>query len=127
MSGSLTTLGIPSQISPEVEARREKAQADSELLRDVFAPNKLKWKNIDWVVTGFLLFIHIGALAAFVPAFFSWQGLVLCAVMHWFTCSAGICLGYHRYLSHKALKLRSPAKFLCMLAGSLSGEGSPMT
>ena len=27
-------------------------------------------------------------------------------VLHWLTCSIGICLGYHRFLSHCSLKLR---------------------
>lgn len=127
MSGSLTTLGLPGTISPEIEARRAKSKEDAETLRESFAKNKLRWGNIDWVVTGFLFFIHLGALAAFVPALFTWQALAICVGLHWFTCSVGICLGYHRYLAHKALKLRKPAEFMVMLAGSLSGEGSPMT
>jgi len=127
MSGSLTTLGIPKTISPDVEARRAKSKADAETLQASFSKDQLRWDNVDWVVTGFLFFIHLGALAAFVPAFFSWQGLAICLVLHWFTCSVGICLGYHRYLSHKSMKLRAPAEFVVLLAGSLSGEGSPMS
>ena len=127
MSGSLTTLGIPKSISPELEAKRVQAKADTEALRAAFSKSQLRTDNIDWVVTGFLLFVHAGCFAAFVPAFFSWQALAICLVLHWVTCSIGICLGYHRYLAHKAFKLRAPAEFFVMLAGSLSGEGSPMT
>ena len=127
MSGSLTTLGVPQTISPEVEAKRAQAQADTEALRQAFSKDQLRLDNIDWVVTGFLFFIHLGCFAALVPAFFSWEGLAVGLVMHWLTCSIGICLGYHRYLAHKSLKLKKPAEFFVMLAGSLSGEGSPMT
>lgn len=127
MSTPLTTLGIPGSISPEIEAKRARSKAESETLKEAFSQDRLRWKNIDWVVTGFLLFIHVGALAAFVPALFSWQALAVCIGLHWFTCSVGICLGYHRYLAHKSMKLRKPAEFFVLLAGSLSGEGSPMT
>ena len=50
----------------------------------------------------------------------------MCFVMHWFTASIGICLGYHRFLSHKSFKVVYPVKFMAMLAGALSGEGSPL-
>ena len=127
MSGSLTTLGIPENISDEVAARRAQTKADTETLTSAFSKEQLRMDNIDWVVTGFLFFIHLGCFAAFVPAFFSWQGLAIGLTLHWLTCSIGICLGYHRYLSHKSFKLRAPAEFAVLLAGSLSGEGSPMT
>lgn len=104
-----------------------KSAQDTEKLRGAFSKSQLRRDNIDWVVTLFLIFIHIGCVAAFVPSIFSWSGLGICLVMHWFTCSIGICLGYHRYLAHKSFKLRAPAEFVVMMAGSLSGEGSPMT
>lgn len=108
-------------------ARKAQAKADQETLRSAFSKDQLKLSNVDWVVTLFLFFIHLGCVAALMPQFFSWQGLAIAAVMHWVTCSIGICLGYHRYLSHKSLKLKPVAEFFVMLAGSLSGEGSPMT
>ncbi|MEZ6122809.1 MAG: fatty acid desaturase [Planctomycetaceae bacterium] len=127
MSTSLPGLGLPESLPADLDARRSQAKADSETLRAAFSSSQLRRDNIDWVVTGFLTFVHLGALLALVPAFFSWQGLAICAVMHWMTCSIGICLGYHRYLSHKAFKLRTPAEFVVMLIGTLSGEGSPLT
>lgn len=111
----------------EASSAPSKSAQEAETLRAAFSQSQLRLNNVDWVVTLFLIFIHIGCLAAFVPAFFSWEALGICLVMHWFTCSIGICLGYHRYLSHKAFKLRAPAEFFVMMAGSLSGEGSPMT
>ena len=127
MSGSITTLGIPKAVSEEVEEKRSQSKLDTETLRASFSKDGLKWGNVDWIVTGFLFFIHLGCFAALVPAFFSWQALAVGLGLHWFTCSIGICLGYHRYLSHKSFKLRAPAEFMVLLAGSLSGEGSPMT
>lgn len=109
------------------EVRRLKYQADTDLLVAAFHRDQLRTSNIDWVVTLFLIGVHVGALAAFMPSLFSWSGLAICLTLHWLTCSIGICLGYHRYLSHKSLKLRSPAEFFVLACGCLSGEGSPLT
>jgi stearoyl-CoA desaturase (delta-9 desaturase) len=68
--------------------------------------------------------MHVGAAVA--PFYFNWQSLATCFALHWFTASIGICLGYHRFLSHKSFKVVPPVKFVALLAGSLSGEGSPL-
>ena len=89
-----------------------------------FEPDQLKWANVDWIVVAWMAAMHAGALAA--PFFFSWSALGVTAVLHWLTCSIGICLCYHRCLSHRSLKLRNPSRFFCLLAGVISGEGSPL-
>ncbi|MCA9049019.1 MAG: fatty acid desaturase [Planctomycetaceae bacterium] len=127
MSGSITSLGLPKSLSPEIEARRQRTKAENEILREAFSRSQLRTDNIDWVVTLFILTIHAGCIAALFPALFSWQAVGICVFLHWFTCSVGVCLGYHRFLAHKSMKLAKPAEFLVLLAGSLSGEGSPMT
>ena len=128
MSGNATATSHTSDVRPSPgNTTRTQSELDTEQLKQAFSKSRLKRENVDWVVTTFLFFIHAGCLLAFVPALFSWQGLAICLVMHWFTCSIGVCLGYHRFLSHKSLKLRTPAKFFVMVAGCLSGEGSPMT
>jgi fatty-acid desaturase len=87
-------------------------------------PDRLRWNNIDWVVLAWMVGMHVGALAA--PFYVNWQSVATCFVLHWFTASIGICLGYHRFLSHKSFKLVSPARFVTLVAGALSGEGSPI-
>ena len=69
--------------------------------------------------------IHAGCLLA--PFYFSWSGLAVAAMLGWLTGSIGICLGYHRYLSHRSFKLTKPAEFFVLLCGVLSGQGSPIT
>lgn len=88
-------------------------------------PENLRASNIDWVVFAWMIVMHAGAIVA--PFYFTWQGLATMFVLHWFTASIGICLGYHRFLSHKSMKLVGPARFVTLLAGSLSGEGSPLS
>lgn len=87
-------------------------------------PERLRWNNTDWVVVAWMVGMHVGALAA--PFYFNWESLATCFVLHWFTASIGICLGYHRFLSHKSFKLVAPVRIFTLLAGALSGEGSPL-
>jgi stearoyl-CoA desaturase (delta-9 desaturase) len=89
-----------------------------------FSPQRL-WRSVDWVVLGWMIAMHVGCLAA--PFYFTWPALGVAVVLHWLTGSIGICLGYHRFLSHKSLKLVWPARFFTLLCGSLTGEGSPLT
>jgi fatty-acid desaturase len=50
--------------------------------------------------------LHAGALLAFVPGCFSWSALAVCLLLHWLTASLGICLTYHRLLTHRSFALR---------------------
>ncbi len=109
------------------EVKRLKTQAETDNLVAAFHRDQLKITNVDWVVTLFLIGVHVGAIGAFFPMFFSWTGVAVCFALHWLTASIGICLGYHRFLAHKSMKLAKPVEFFVMACGCLSGEGSPMT
>ena len=127
-----TTLNPPSTkrrsrtaVKPSIAKKSPSAkQQEIQAIYDTYSPKNLRRDNIDWVNSIFLVAVHVGALAA--PFFFSWYGLVAFCVLHWLTGSIGICLGYHRYLSHRSMKLRKPAEFLALAAGTISGEGTPL-
>lgn len=105
--------------SPHNEAASEQAA-----ILATFHRGHLSWKNIDWVVLLWMLAVHAGAIAA--PWFFSWTSLGVALFLHWLTCSVGVCLGYHRLLSHQSLRLVGPVRFVVTLCGVLSGQGSPL-
>ncbi|MFM8539645.1 MAG: acyl-CoA desaturase [Planctomycetaceae bacterium] len=96
--------GIP------LEPRREGVGERSE---------SLDWARVFWVGG-----VHLAALAA--PFFVSWSGLALCRTLSGFTGSLGVCLGYHRLLTHGSLVTFAPARFVFALIGGLSGEGSAL-
>jgi sn-2 palmitoyl-lipid 9-desaturase len=102
----------------------ESRTVESQEIFDWFRPNQLTWKNIDWVVLIWMVAIHVGCLAA--PFFFTWKAAGMALVMYWLTSSVGVCLGYHRYLTHKSFKLAKPAEFGVLLCSVASGEGSPL-
>jgi stearoyl-CoA desaturase (delta-9 desaturase) len=91
---------------------------------DSYLKKQLKWSNVDWIVVVWMAVMHAGAIAA--PFFFTWSALGITVLLHWLTCSIGICLCYHRCLSHRSFKLKTPAKVLTTLCGVISGEGSPL-
>ncbi len=75
------------------------------------------WGTIFW-----LGILHVGALAA--PFTFSWEGLALTAGLHWITGGLGICLGFHRLLTHSSFGTFKFVRWTCALLGGLAGEGS---
>ena len=56
---------------------------------------------VNWVVL--LFFIGVHGVTFPTPWFFSWSALGIMLLLHWLFGSLGICLGYHRLLSHRSL------------------------
>lgn len=81
-------------------------------------PRKLiNWANVIWLVI-----LHTGCLAA--PFVFTWEAVVLTLVLHWITGGIGICLGFHRHLTHLSFSTYKPVRWLLAVIGGLAGEGS---
>jgi stearoyl-CoA desaturase (delta-9 desaturase) len=89
--------------------------------RDAFIVDR-KSCGVDWPTAIWIAAIHVGVLAA--PFTFTWQGLVLMLFMGWLTGSIGICLGFHRFLTHRSFKTSKPMRWLIAWIGGLAGEGS---
>lgn len=87
-------------------------------------PNVARANNINWAAAVWLLLIHIGALAA--PWTFTWSALALVVVLHWVCGGIGICLGYHRLLTHASFVTPRWMKRSIAAIGCLAGEGPPM-
>jgi fatty-acid desaturase len=79
----------------------------------------LAWPSLIWI--GLL---HVGALLAFVPAYFTWQALLLCLVLHWVTGGLGITLTYHRLLTHRSFEVRPRwLEYVMTTIGCSASEG----
>jgi len=76
----------------------------------------------NYPVIGWLVLVHLGALLA--PFFVTWPAIAVAAALYWLTGSIGVCLGYHRLLTHGAFQTYKPVRWLIALIGGLSGEGS---
>ncbi|TWU08507.1 acyl-CoA desaturase [Stieleria varia] len=78
--------------------------------------------GIDWAAAAWIGIVHLGALAA--PFTFSFTGLGVMLALYFLTGCIGICLGYHRLLSHKSFETYRPVRWLIAWIGGLAGEGS---
>ncbi|MEC8553495.1 MAG: fatty acid desaturase [Planctomycetota bacterium] len=86
-------------------------------------PNVARATNINWGALIWLGLIHVTVLAA--PWTFTWSGLGLVFFLHWVCGGVGICLGYHRLLTHSSFKTQSWTKRMIATVGCLAGEGPP--
>jgi fatty-acid desaturase len=79
---------------------------------------------LDWTITLFLLFFHVCAVAALFM--FSWNALIVAAVMWWVAGSLGIGIGYHRLLTHRGYKCPKWLEYFLTICGSLALQGGPI-
>jgi fatty-acid desaturase len=74
-----------------------------------------------------LLILHVGALAAFIPATFSWSGVAVAVVLCNLTGGVGLSLGFHRMLTHQSLHVPRWLRYTIAALGTLGMEGGPIT
>jgi fatty-acid desaturase len=84
-----------------------------------------RWKlSKDIPTLVWIVLVHAGAIAA--PFYFTWEGLGLAAGLAWLTGSVGVCMGYHRQLTHQSFQTYRPIRWLLAWLGGQSGEGGVM-
>ena len=125
-SGPDATAGIGEQIS--AMKNNVSAAAGAAMVPIVHTRQWLKtrWsRGIAWPTVIWIVLLHLGALAA--PFFFTWKGVLLTLVLGWLTGGVGICMGYHRLLTHGSFTTFRPVRWLIALLGGLAGQGSSLT
>ena len=95
----------------------EKAPNTPALSLDRFAP-------LNWPVAAFFAAIHVGAVAALFM--FTWEALLAALILYWVGVELGICLGYHRLLTHRGFKTPKWLEYVLAVCGALSLEGGPV-
>ncbi len=85
---------------------------------------RLRWDRVNWPSIVWLIVAHAGLLVA--PFVFTWQALVITLCLHWVTGGLGICLGYHRLLTHTGMQTYNWVRYTFATLGTLAGEGSPI-
>ncbi len=76
--------------------------------------------------TNVALFAAVHAVALLAPWFFSWSALGLMIFLHWLFGSIGICLGYHRLLTHRSFQVPQWLEYILATIGSLALQGGPI-
>lgn len=80
----------------------------------------------NWPNSIALIGVHVVALLAFFPIFFSWSALIVVAVLAYLTGAIGVTLCYHRTLTHRSLRLRRPVEYAMAVFGTLAMQGAPI-
>ncbi|WKT82317.1 fatty acid desaturase [Thermosynechococcus sp. PP45] len=81
---------------------------------------------IAWPTATFIIFVHLGALLAFLPGMFSWKAVLLALVLHWLTAGIGITLGWHRLVTHRSFQVPKWLEYFLVFCGTLSMQGGPI-
>jgi stearoyl-CoA desaturase (delta-9 desaturase) len=87
-------------------------------------PNPANKPALSWVVVVFFSTVHLLALLSFWC--FSWSALGVTLLLHWFLGSIGICLGYHRLLSHRSFQVPRWLEYTIALIGATALQGGPI-
>ncbi|WP_201322692.1 fatty acid desaturase [Pseudanabaena sp. lw0831] len=80
--------------------------------------------RLSWISIVFFAIVH--GLALLAPWFFSWSALGTMILLHWFLGSIGICLGYHRLLSHRSFQVPKWLEYAIALVGATALQGGPI-
>jgi len=79
---------------------------------------------LSWISIAFFATFHVLAISAF--WYFSWSALGVAILLHWLFGSIGICLGYHRLLSHRSLQVPKWLEYAIAIVGALAIQGGPI-
>ncbi|MFM7455676.1 MAG: acyl-CoA desaturase [Vulcanococcus sp.] len=83
-------------------------------------------RRANWAVLGFMAALHALGLVALLPQFWSLPALAALLVLYWVTACLGVTLGYHRLLSHRALRVPRWLERCLATCGALSCQHGPI-
>jgi fatty-acid desaturase len=78
------------------------------------------------IALGHFTLIHGMALFAFFPFAFSWSAVAVMFFLYWVTASLGICLGYHRFLTHRGFTAPKWVAYTIVFFGTLACQNGPI-
>ncbi len=79
---------------------------------------------LSWPMVAFFGGVH--AIALLSIFYFSWSALGITLFLHWLLGSIGICLGYHRLLTHKSFQVPKWLEYIIATIGALAIQGGPI-
>ena len=86
---------------------------------DVLTPRQIKWDSV-------LAFGALHVLSVFAFFHFNWQAFWVFFVLQWVTGGLGICLCYHRLLTHRSFELWKPLEYFLAVCGCLAWQNGPI-
>lgn len=93
-------------------------------LRDPFYKHRIRRDEMLWGNVIAIGALHVGALMA--PFFFSWSAVGVAVLLWWISGGLGICMGYHRLLTHRSFETPKVVEYALTVFGNLTWQGSPI-
>ena len=81
-------------------------------------------EGLNWLTLSIIVLFHVGALAALF--LFSWQRLVVMAVLYVLAINVGIGMCYHRLLTHRGYHVPKWVEYVMSIFATTSLEGGPI-
>ncbi len=130
-----TVVSVPSpETAPEVSSNSNSAvQAAPSSAASRAVPAKLEIRmgraattgeGVNWFTLIIIIVFHVGALAALF--LFSWQRLVVMAVLYVLAINVGIGMCYHRLLTHRGYHVPKWLEYVMSIFATTSLEGGPI-
>ena len=79
--------------------------------------------SIHWLTAMAMALLHGGAIVALYH--FTWQNLAAAMLFHCIAVGLGVCIGYHRLLTHRGFRTSKAFEYFLVTCATLSLEGSP--
>lgn len=101
------------------------ADTVSHIAQRLLAPAGTQPRRVSWIDAGGLAAVHLLALLAFIPWFFSWTGVVLAVAGLYVFGTLGINLCFHRLLTHRGLICPKPLEHAFAVLGICCMQDTP--
>jgi stearoyl-CoA desaturase (delta-9 desaturase) len=111
-----------------VRLERPQSTRDQDLragLRTPRTPLPARQRKLKGGTTSFMLVMHVLAVVALLPRFWSVQAVVALAVLYW-TTVLGVTLGLHRLVAHRSFVAPTWLERLLVLMGTLACQSGPI-
>ncbi len=96
---------------------------DTATLEPLHGPG-FSWKYVDWTNFIAISALHLACIAA--PFTFRWDALGVAALLWWAAGGLGICLCYHRLLTHRSFRTPKWFEYFLTVLGTLNWQGGPI-
>ena len=119
---SATTLQLPRPEPGSPSPRELTLRAGLIARRD---PLPARQRQFKFGTTSFMLVMHVLAVVALLPRFWSWQAVAALAVLYWMTV-LGVTLGLHRLVAHRSFETPKWLERVLVLMGTLACQSGPI-
>ena len=118
-----TATRAPAAITGGASVRR-RAAALHQPRRGEAAPRRKEGTR--WGTIAFMAAIHVLAVVALLPRFWSLPAVATLLILYWITACLGVTIGYHRLLSHRSFRVPRWLERFFATCGALSCQHGPI-